>query len=148
MENERRENDRTVTDVRHTVAIQYSYSVGGREYLGEGIQPYSYGMQNSAAACEQSEHYRPNMAVRVAYHPSDPSEAYLEPGLSSVSCWRSAFSYQPSDFGSAASRSEPRRSAFNLSIAVSPKELQALESNCLTDWTPSRAAWAARCSLS
>jgi hypothetical protein len=85
IESERRDNDRTVTDVRHTVSIRYSYSVGGREYLGEGIQPYSYGMQNSAVAREQSEHYRPDMAVRVAYHPNDPSEAYLEPGLSSVS---------------------------------------------------------------
>ena len=49
-ESERREDGRTVTDVRHTVTIRYSYAVSGREYLGEGIQPYSYGMQNSASA--------------------------------------------------------------------------------------------------
>lgn len=84
-ESQRREEDRTVTDVRHTVSIRYSYSVGGREYLGEGIQPYSYGMQNSATAREQSERYRPGMAVPVVYDPNDPSEVYLEPGASSVS---------------------------------------------------------------
>lgn len=82
---ERRQDDRTITDVRHTVAIRYSYMVGGREYLGEGIQPYSYGMQNSAAARDQFERYRPGMTVKVAYDPDDPADAYLEPGPSSVS---------------------------------------------------------------
>jgi uncharacterized protein DUF3592 len=84
-ESERRQDGRTVTDVRHTVTIRYSYSVGRRDYLGEGIQPYSYGMQNSAAAREQFERYRPDTAARIAYDPDNPGEAYLEPGLSSVS---------------------------------------------------------------
>ena len=32
---ERRQDDRTVTEVRHTVTVRYGYSVGGRDYLGE-----------------------------------------------------------------------------------------------------------------
>ena len=82
---ERRQDGQTVTDTRHTVSIRYSYAANGREYLGEGIQPFSYGMQNSAAARDQAERYRPGTAARVAYNPDNPAEAYLEPGPSSVS---------------------------------------------------------------
>ena len=84
-ESQRREDGRTITDVRHAVSVRYSYSVDGREYLGEGIQPYSYGMQNSALAREQFERYRPGMSVPLAYDPTSPADAYLEPGASSVS---------------------------------------------------------------
>ena len=82
---EHRRDDRTVTDQRATVDIRYTYKVDGRDYVGDGIEPYSYGMQNSAAARDQAWKYPANSKVRVAYDPDDATIAYLEPGPSSVS---------------------------------------------------------------
>jgi hypothetical protein len=83
---ERRQSDgSTSTEQRATVDIKYTYQVDGRDHVSDGIQPYSYGMQNSALAREQAWRYPANAKVRVAYDPDDPAHAYLEPGASSVS---------------------------------------------------------------
>ena len=71
--------------MRHTFAVHYQYAVGGRDYVGGGIEPYDLGMQNSAGAAKMRERFPVGSTVPVAYNPNDPSEAYLMPGPSSFS---------------------------------------------------------------
>lgn len=75
---------RSVTDERTVVDIRYSYTVNGRDYIGEEIEPYTFGMQNSALAKAHKERYRAGTVARAAYKADDPSVAYLEPGPSST----------------------------------------------------------------
>lgn len=63
--------------------VLYRYRVGDREYVGGGIEPYDYGMQNSAGAERMKERHPIGSTSAVAYDPNDPAIAYLEPGPSS-----------------------------------------------------------------
>jgi hypothetical protein len=63
--------------------VLYRYRVGDREYVAGGVEPYDYGMQNSAGAEKMRERHPTGSISDVAYDPTDPSIAYLEPGPSS-----------------------------------------------------------------
>jgi hypothetical protein len=63
--------------------VLYRYTVAGREYVAGGVEPYDFGMQNSAGAAKMSTSHPPGSSAMVAYDPKDPSVAYLEPGPSS-----------------------------------------------------------------
>jgi hypothetical protein len=63
--------------------VLFRYTVAGREYVAGGVEPWDFGMQNSAGAAKMSERHPPSSAAKVAYDPKDPATAYLEPGPSS-----------------------------------------------------------------
>jgi hypothetical protein len=63
--------------------VLYRYTVAGREYVAGGVEPWDFGMQNSAGAAKMSERHPPGSTAKVAYDPKNPAEAYLEPGPSS-----------------------------------------------------------------
>ena len=63
--------------------VLYRYHVGDHDYVAGGVEPYDYGMQNSAGASKMSDRYRINSTAEIAYDPHDPAVAYLEPGPSS-----------------------------------------------------------------
>ncbi len=78
-------NDPRVRDEWHAFSVHYSYSVGGQDYFGGRVEPYDYGMQNSAGAQKMRDRHPVGSVAQVAYDPKDPSVAYLEPGPSSFS---------------------------------------------------------------
>ena len=63
--------------------VLYRYRVGSRDYVAGGVEPYDFGMQNSAGAARMSERHPVGSAAQIAYDPNDPTVAYLEPGPSS-----------------------------------------------------------------
>lgn len=63
--------------------VLYRYTVDGREYVAGGVEPYDFGMQNSAGAAKMSERHPPGSTAVVAYDPANPAIAFLEPGPSS-----------------------------------------------------------------
>jgi uncharacterized protein DUF3592 len=65
--------------------VLYRYRVGDHDYVAAGVEPYDYGMQNSAGAAKMYERYQTDSTAEVAYDPRDPAVAYLEPGPSSFS---------------------------------------------------------------
>ena len=69
----------------HSFAVHYSYTVGGKDYFGGRVEPYDFGMQNSAGAQRMRERHPVGSLAQVAYDPKDASVAYLEPGPSSFS---------------------------------------------------------------
>jgi hypothetical protein len=73
------------TDTRATVDVAYAYSVNGRDYTSGEIEPYTWGMQNSALSRKHKERYPKDAAVPVAYNPDNPAIAYLEPRPSATS---------------------------------------------------------------
>jgi len=79
------QSDRRYRDEWHAFAVHYSYTVGGKQYFGGRVEPYDYGMQNSAGAEKMRERHPVGSRARVAYDPNEPSTAYLEPGPSSFS---------------------------------------------------------------
>jgi len=64
--------------------VLYRYRVGDLEYIGGGVEPYDYGMQNSAGAVRMRDRHPIGSISSVAYDPNDPAIAYLEPGPSSA----------------------------------------------------------------
>jgi len=72
-------------DVTTSFHVLYSYAVAGREYLNGGVEPYDFGMQNSAGAKKMQARHPVGSAAQVAYDPADPAVSYLEPGPSSMS---------------------------------------------------------------
>jgi hypothetical protein len=76
-------SDRRYRDEWHSFAVHYSYTVGGKDYFGGGVEPYDFGMQNSAGAQKMRDRYPVGSTAQVAYDPKDASVAYLEPGPSS-----------------------------------------------------------------
>jgi hypothetical protein len=64
--------------------VLYTYTVAGKEYVAGGVEPYDYGMQNSAGAAKMRERHPPGSTAKVAYDPKNPAEAYLEPGPCSI----------------------------------------------------------------
>jgi Protein of unknown function (DUF3592) len=73
----------TREDSWNTFHVLYRYQVGAEQYVGGGIEPYDYGMQNSAGAVRMAERYPIGSISDVAYDPRNPAIAYLEPGPSS-----------------------------------------------------------------
>jgi hypothetical protein len=65
--------------------VLYRYTVGGREYVAGGVEPFDFGMQNSAGAAKMKERHPIGSTAMVAYDPKDPAVAYIEPGPSSFS---------------------------------------------------------------
>lgn len=63
--------------------VLYRYTVAGREYVAGGVEPWDFGMQNSAGAAKMNARHPPGSTAQVAYDPNDPASAYLEPGPSS-----------------------------------------------------------------
>jgi hypothetical protein len=63
--------------------VRFRYTVGGVEYIADGLERGALGMQNSAAAREHARQYRPGTTGTAWYNPADPSEAYLVRGVSS-----------------------------------------------------------------
>jgi len=74
---------RSQEDAWNSFHVLYRYTVGGREYVAGGVEPYDFGMQNSAGAAKMRERHPIGSTARVAYDPNDPTVAYLEPGPSS-----------------------------------------------------------------
>ena len=84
------QHERETRDVRRpdrwtTFDVHYLYRVNGKTYLGGGIEPYAFNMQNSAGAKKMADVYQVGAKTTVAYNPQDISEAYLMPGPSSFS---------------------------------------------------------------
>jgi hypothetical protein len=73
------------TEMWNSFSVHYRYEVAGREYLGGAVEPYDYGMQNSAGAEKMRNRHPVGSTARVAYDPNNHEVAYLEPGPSSFS---------------------------------------------------------------
>ena len=65
--------------------VLYRYTVAGREYVAGGVEPWDFGMQNSAGAAKMRERHPVGSTAQVAYDPKDPAVAFLEPGPSAFS---------------------------------------------------------------
>jgi uncharacterized protein DUF3592 len=76
---------RSQEDGWNSFHVLYRYTVAGREYVAGGVEPYDFGMQNSAGAAKMRERHPVGSTATVAYDPNDPAVAYLEPGPSSFS---------------------------------------------------------------
>ena len=76
---------RSQEDAWNSFHVLYRYTVAGREYVAGGVEPYDYGMQNSAGAAKMRERHPVGSTATIAYDPNDPAVAYLEPGPSSFS---------------------------------------------------------------
>ncbi len=61
----------------------YQYRVGDRDYVAGGVEPYDFGMQNSAGAAKMRGRHPIGSQAKVAYDPGNPAAAFLEPGPSS-----------------------------------------------------------------
>lgn len=79
------QSDPRKRDEWRAFSVHYSYKVGGTQYFGGRVEPYDYGMQNSAGAAKMRDRHPVGSTASVAYDPADPSIAYLEPGPSSFS---------------------------------------------------------------
>lgn len=77
--------DRRQPHVTASFHVLDSYTVEDRQYLSRRVEPYDFGMQNSAGARKMRERHLVGSTTRVAYDPADPAVAYLEPGPSSMS---------------------------------------------------------------
>jgi hypothetical protein len=65
--------------------VLYRYSVDNREYVAGGVEPWDFGMQNSAGAQAMRERHPVGSTAEIVYDPRHPAIAYLEPGPSSFS---------------------------------------------------------------
>jgi len=84
-QHERETRDVNRPDRWTTFDVHYLYRIDGKVYLGGGIEPYAFNMQNSAGAKKMADAYPVGAKTTVAYNPADVSEAYLMPGPSSFS---------------------------------------------------------------
>lgn len=74
---------RSFDDGWNSFHVLYQYRVGDREYVAGGLEPYDFGMQNSAGAAKMRERHPIGSQAKVAYDPGNPAVSYLEPGPSS-----------------------------------------------------------------
>jgi hypothetical protein len=74
---------RSVEDGWNSFHVLYQYRAGDRDYVAGGVEPYDFGMQNSAGAAKMRERHPVGSPAQVAYDPGNPAVAYLEPGPSS-----------------------------------------------------------------
>lgn len=79
----RRIDGHAAEDSWNSFHVLYRYTVGGREYVAGGVEPYDLGMQNSAGAAKMNARHPVGSKAEIAYDPNDPATAYLEPGPSS-----------------------------------------------------------------
>jgi hypothetical protein len=63
--------------------VLFRYRVGDVEHVSGGVEPYDFGMQNSAGAEKIRARHPVGSTAMVAYDPDNPTVAYLEPGPSS-----------------------------------------------------------------
>ena len=75
---------RAIEDGWNSFHVLYQYRVGDRDYVAGGVEPYDFGMQNSAGAAKMRERHPVGSPAKVAYDPGNSAVAYLEPGPSSV----------------------------------------------------------------
>ncbi len=78
-----RRDGRSGEDSWNSFHVLYRYRVGDLDYVAGGVEPYDFGMQNSAGAAKMKERHPVGSVAEVAYDPRDPATAYLEPGPSS-----------------------------------------------------------------
>lgn len=111
----RRDMGHTVRTETASFHVRYHYRALGRDYEGGGVEPYDFGMQNSARSREQGAAYSPGQRVAVAYDPADPAISYLAPGPSSTATLFTALGAGATLLGlwlrHASSRRNARRSA-------------------------------------
>jgi hypothetical protein len=81
----RESSDTRYRDEWHSFAVHYSYKVGGIDYFGGRVEPYDFGMQNSAGAQRMRDRHPVGSVAKIAYDPANANVAYLEPGASSFS---------------------------------------------------------------
>ena len=74
---------RSMEEGWNSFQVIYQYRVGDRDYVAGGVEPYDFGMQNSAGAAKMRERHPINSQAQIAYDPANPAAAYLEPGPSS-----------------------------------------------------------------
>ena len=74
---------RSFEDGWNSFHVLYQYRVDNREHVAGGVEPYDFGMQNSAGAAKMRERHPVGSQAKVAYDPGNPAVAYLEPGPSS-----------------------------------------------------------------
>lgn len=74
---------RSIEDGWNSFQVLYQYRVGDRDYVAGGVEPYDFGMQNSAGAAKMRERHPVGSQAKVAYDPANPAVSYLEPGPSS-----------------------------------------------------------------
>jgi hypothetical protein len=68
-------------DTIYGAQVEYRYTVAGTDYLGQRVH---MGMTNSSSSAPHEKivgRYGRGETVIVAYHPQDPSDAVLEPGV-------------------------------------------------------------------
>jgi hypothetical protein len=90
----RRADGRSYEESWNSFHVIYTYAVAGKQYVAGGVEPWDFGMQNSAGAAKMRERHPPGSKAMVAYDSKDPATAYLEPGPSSfalVLCGIGAF---------------------------------------------------------
>src|SRR5262245_53250106 len=58
---------------------------GGIDFFGGRVEPYDFGMQNSAGAQRMRDRHPVGSVAKIAYDTADANVAYLEPGPSSFS---------------------------------------------------------------
>jgi hypothetical protein len=75
---------RSFEDGWNSFHVLYQYRVGDRDYVAGGVEPYDFGMQNSAGAAKMRERHPVGSQAKVAYDPANPAVSYLEPGPSSL----------------------------------------------------------------
>ena len=63
--------------------VLYRYRVVDSELVAGGVEPYDFGMQNSAGAARMKARHPVGSISEIAYDPANPAIAYLEPGPSS-----------------------------------------------------------------
>jgi hypothetical protein len=82
---ESRDSTSSLPETSATIDVAYTYSVNGRDYVSGEIEPYTWGMQNSALSRVHKERYPKGALVSAAYDPENPAIAYLEPRPSATS---------------------------------------------------------------
>jgi hypothetical protein len=73
-------------DGRNSFHVLYQYRVGDRDYVAGGVEPYDFGMQNSAGAAKMRERHPVGSQAKVAYDLANPAVYYLEPGPTAGGC--------------------------------------------------------------
>ena len=66
---------RSIEDGWNSFHVLYKYRVGDRDYVAGGVEPYDFGMQNSAGAAKMRERHPVGSQAKVAYDPGNPAVA-------------------------------------------------------------------------
>jgi hypothetical protein len=74
---------RSIEESWNSFHVLYQYRVGDRDHVAGGVEPWDFGMQNSAGAEKMRARHPIGSQAQVSYDPANPAIAYLEPGPSS-----------------------------------------------------------------